>query len=164
MPVRPRVKLLSLAALLVLSTLGVLYIRPASAANYTDRVIELTNLQRRRIMGRWCPRLSANDALTAAAQQHANAMASNNFFSHTSLNGASPWDRVRQNGYTARRAAENIAAGATTPEELVNMWMNSPAHRANILNCRLLAIGVGMAYSDNTTYGWYWVEDMGSRR
>ena len=52
----------------------------------------------------------------AAAQQHAEAMASNNFFSHHSLNGATPWDRVRRNGYVARRAAENIAAGATTPE------------------------------------------------
>ena len=69
------------------------------------------------------------------AQAHSQDMADRDFFSHTGSDGRSPFQRMRDAGYSYRRAAENIAAGSTSPAEVVDMWMGSPGHRANILDC-----------------------------
>ena len=163
MTVRPRVMLFQLAALCVLATIGLLYAPPALASSPTTRIIDLTNAQRQRIMGKGCPRLAANAALNSAAQLHASDMARNNYFGHTGLDGRSPFRRMRDAGYRWRRAAENIAAGQPSPEEVVSGWMRSPGHRANILDCRLREIGVGFAQQDGSTYGAYWVQNFGRR-
>jgi uncharacterized protein YkwD len=84
-------------------------------------------------------------------------MAARNFFDHNNPDGKSPFDRMTAAGYRYRMAAENIAAGYATPQAVVDGWMNSPGHRANILNCGLTQIGVG--YATGGSYRTYWTED-----
>ena len=91
--------------------------------------------------------------LNRAARVHSADMARHAYFSHNSLSGASFLDRIRRTGYLrkARRwtAGENIAWGTghlATPRAIVRAWMNSPGHRANILNRRFRQIGVGITF------------------
>ncbi len=89
-------------------------------------------------------------------------MAINDFFDHTGSDGSSPGDRIHEAGYQYSRAAENVAAGYTTPEAVVDGWMQSSGHRDNILNCALQDIGVGYYYLENDTgnvnYKHYWTQ------
>lgn len=117
-------------------------------------MIDLTN-QRRAENG--CPPLAANDRLHAAALGHSVDMATQDYFSHTSRDGSSMSDRIDRQGYAWRRLAENIAAGYPSPEAVVEGWMNSSGHRANILNCDLTEIGVGH-------YQRYWTQNFGTPR
>lgn len=91
-----------------------------------------------------CPPVHADDRLTAAAQLHSEDMDRNNYMSHTSLDGRSPADRARAQGYHAW-SGENVAKGQRTAEQVMRDWMNSPGHRQNILNCDNRALGVGEA-------------------
>ncbi len=75
-------------------------------------------------------------------------------FSHTRPDGSSCFTAVRNPG----RLGENIAAGQRTPAEVVNDWMNSPGHRANILNAGFTKLGVGYVYVPGDMYGHYWVQ------
>jgi uncharacterized protein YkwD len=161
MTVRPCVKLLTLIVTLI-GVAGMFHAQPAAAASSTDRVIELINHHRRTIMGSACPSVASNPALMVAAQHHANDMAMHNYFSHTGRNGTSPWQRINGAGYNPRRAAENIAAGYESADATVARWMNSRTHRANILNCRLHEVGVGVAGNTNARYDIYWVLDFGT--
>jgi uncharacterized protein YkwD len=127
---------------------------------FISRVIVLTNRQRAKYK---CPALVANAALGRAAQAHTNDMASRNYFSHYTMgNNRSPATRMTAAGYKWQMAAENIAAGQRTPDAVVTAWMNSPGHRANILNCKLKQIGVGYGYNAASTYGTYWTQDFGT--
>jgi uncharacterized protein YkwD len=92
-------------------------------------------------------------------------MADNDIFDHTGSDGRSPFQRMRDAGYNYRRAAENLAAGVKTPAEVVGLWMDSPGHRANILNCALRETGVGYVVdpNDRLNYGTYWVQTFGTR-
>lgn len=134
------------------------YVSPFAA-----EVVTLTN-QHRAAAG--CAPLTINGRLMAAAQLHSEDMALRDFFSHTSSNGSSPWDRMRAQGYTFSHAAENIAAGYPTPASVVEGWMNSSGHRANILNCNLREVGVGYYFLANDTgsvnYRHYWTQDFGT--
>lgn len=89
--------------------------------------------------------------LRAAARAHSADMAANDYFSHTGQDGSSPWDRARRAGYT-EASGENIAYGYRTAADVMRGWMNSPGHRANILNCSSRATGVGLAYQGSTAY------------
>jgi uncharacterized protein YkwD len=122
-------------------------------------VVTLTNAQR---TANGCPALRVNAILTRVAQAHSADMAANNYFSHTSQDGRSPFQRMTDAGYQFRSAAENIAAGQRTPQDVVTGWMNSAGHRANILNCSLTEIGVG--YATGGSYGRYWTQDFGTPR
>ncbi len=102
--------------------------------------------------------LRLNRRLAAAARRHSRAMARRHFFSHDSLTGASFVDRIRGTGYLrgARSwsVGENIAYGSgrlSTPNAIGRAWMNSPAHRANILSGSFRSIGIGIAAG--TPYG-----------
>jgi uncharacterized protein YkwD len=92
-------------------------------------------------------------------------MADHDFFDHTGSDGRSTFQRLRDAGYNYRLAAENIAAGVATPAEVVALWMDSPSHRANILNCALRETGVGYVAdpNDRLNYGTYWVQTFGTR-
>jgi uncharacterized protein YkwD len=79
--------------------------------------------------------------------------------SHTGSDGSSPGDRITRAGYTWSAYGENVAYGYATPEQVMNGWMNSPGHRANILNCSFKEIGVGLAQP-----GSYWTQDFGTAR
>jgi uncharacterized protein YkwD len=90
-------------------------------------------------------------------------MACNDYFSHTGLDGSSFSDRARRQGYNISYGGENIAAGYSTPEKVVQGWMNSSGHRDNILGEHYTDIGVGYAYSKNSSYGIYWTAVFGSQ-
>lgn len=119
-----------------------------------DEVLELTNLERER---RGCDPLRPNDQLHEAARAHSTDMAERNYFDHVSPEGSGPAERATDAGYDAW-AAENIAMGYPTAEDVVAGWMNSKGHRENILNCDFRAIGVGLAESSR---GNYWTQMFG---
>lgn len=81
-------------------------------------------------------------------------------FSHTSLDGRSPYDRMKDAGYTYAYAAENIAAGNSTVAATLAQWLNSAGHCANIMNSKAIELGVGYAYNSNATYKHYWVLEL----
>jgi len=135
--------------------------RPAAAssllAGYENEVLALTNVERAKA---GCAALKLNANLRTAARNHSSDMARNNYFSHTGLNGSDPGTRMKKAGYdTSRGWAENIAAGYRTPAAVMQGWMNSAGHRANILNCGLKTLGVGAARVGSGQI--YWTQDFG---
>ncbi|HBX70805.1 MAG TPA: CAP domain-containing protein [Chloroflexi bacterium] len=132
---------------------------PTPVPSFEERVVELTNQERE---ANGCSPVTMEPRLQAAAEGHSADMALNDFFSHTGSNGSSPWDRIHAQGYSYSRAGENIAAGYSTPESVVTGWMNSDGHRANILNCSFVHIGVGYYYLQNdpgsVRYRHYWTQ------
>ncbi len=127
---------------------------PLKAAE--DEVVRLTNVARR---AEGCEPLRIDERLRRAARLHSADMAARDYFSHDSLDGRSPWDRIEAAGYDYP-AAENIARGQTTPRQVVQAWLDSPGHRANIVNCDLEAIGVGLKQGVD---GPWWTQDFGYR-
>ncbi|HYN65639.1 MAG TPA: CAP domain-containing protein [Ornithinibacter sp.] len=130
-------------------------VRTAPVDTTALEVLRLANLERAKVR---CPALRWESRLATAARLHSEDMARRNYFSHTSLDGRSPWDRIRAQGY-AYGSAENIAAGQSTPAAVMTAWMNSSGHRANILNCSNKALGVGIGKGGS--YGTYWTQDFG---
>jgi uncharacterized protein YkwD len=114
-----------------------------------NAVLCLLNRERTK---RGLPRLRSNNRLEVAATKHSRDMVERNFFSHDSPGGSTPGIRVRHTGYLkgARgfSIGENIAYGTggyATPESIVDSWMNSPGHKANILHRSFEEIGIGVA-------------------
>jgi hypothetical protein len=107
--------------------------------------------------------LVVSDPLTAAAKWMATDMAVHNYFSHTSLDGRSPTQRMADAGYPAFStwAGEDLAAGYTSAAQVLQGWINSPAHLAVLTNPAYRAIGIGRAYAAGSQYGWYWAADFG---
>ena len=83
-------------------------------------------------------------------------MRDKNYFDHTSPTYGSPFEMMRHFGINYSSAGENIAAGQKTAQEVMNSWMNSSGHRANILNKDYEQLGVG--YVEGGSYGTYWVQ------
>ncbi|MBT0769317.1 hypothetical protein KIH74_10325 [Kineosporia sp. J2-2] len=121
------------------------------AATYAQKVLEITNDER---AAAGCKALKLNSKLTKAAQLHSEDMNENNYFSHDSQDGRSPFDRMSDAGYNFSAAAENIAQGQTSPASVMDAWMNSEGHKANILNCTYTEMGLGW---DNN----YWTQTFG---
>ncbi|MBD2353095.1 type I secretion C-terminal target domain-containing protein [Tolypothrix sp. FACHB-123] len=119
---------------------------------FEQRVLELTNIERSK---QGLAPLKANKELNYAADKYAELMSDKNYFNHTGPDGTSPWDRMKAVGFQAQVMGENIAVGQQTPEQVVKAWMNSPGHRANILNGKFTQLGVG---EDDK----YWVQNFGS--
>ena len=122
----------------------------ASEAVLAKSTVCLVNRQRAR---RGLRKLRVNARLSRAAYQHTVDMVKRNYFSHTSKSGADIVDRLSRTGYMrgARSwtVGENLAWGAGTrspPREIVAAWMNSPGHRANILQRRFREIGIGVVF------------------
>jgi hypothetical protein len=90
--------------------------------------------------------LSVNSALTAAAQEKATHMAVNSYFEHTAPDGTTGWYFIEQQGYQYSMAGENLAATNESPNAVVTGWMNSPGHRANLLNANFTEVGYGVSY------------------
>jgi uncharacterized YkwD family protein len=126
---------------------------PAGNSSFEAEVINLINQER---TNEGLPALSSQSQLTSAARTHSDDMACNNFFSHTSPTTGSPFDRISAAGYSYSAAGENIAAGYGSPVAVVDGWMNSSGHRANILSTDFTQIGVGYAYWADSDYGAYW--------
>jgi len=127
---------------------------------FVDMVITLVNRERTTA---GCPALTPNETLIQVARAHSQDMAVHRFLEHTGSDGRSPAQRVQAAGYQYRIVAENVAAGRLTPEGAVQGWMQSPEHRANILNCELRDTGVGVVEApDDPTYGIYWTQLFGT--
>ena len=118
-----------------------------------QQVIDLTNQERAQ---QGLPALKENWQLSRVARYKSRDMAAKGYFSHNSPTYGSPFNMMRDFNVSYRRAAENIAAGQSTPEQVVNGWMNSPGHRKNILDPNLKQIGVG--YAKGGSYGHYWTQ------
>jgi uncharacterized protein YkwD len=128
----------------------------AGRTTFQAQVVKLTNRERAKA---GCKALKSNTALKNAAQKHSADMAKKDYFSHNGKDGRSPFDRMTDAGYAFSAAAENIAAGQRTAADVVEGWMNSAGHKANILNCTYTEIGVG--YAKGGSYGTYWTQDFG---
>jgi hypothetical protein len=89
--------------------------------------------------------LHINPLLQAAAQEKANDMASKGYFAHTSPSGLSPWYWFGKVGYDFTAAGENLAVNFSDSQDVTNAWMNSPEHRANIMNGNFTDIGIATA-------------------
>lgn len=126
--------------------------KPAPPPSVAAQVISLVNDERSKA---GCEPLTEESHVTKAAQDYSDQMSDEKFFSHTSPDGTTFDQRIKQAGYP-KPGAENIARGQTSAAQVMDSWMNSDGHRANILNCSLKKIGVGV-----TTAGWYWVQDFG---
>ncbi|MEV0389661.1 CAP domain-containing protein [Nonomuraea sp. NPDC050643] len=125
-------------------------------AGLASRVVSLTNSARSR---NGCGPLRVDGGLTRSARTHSLEMARTGQLGHVSPDGSSPWERMERAGYRFG-AAENIGAGYSTADEAVRGWMDSRDHRRNILNCRLKAIGVGVASGPG---GPWWTQDFGTQ-
>jgi uncharacterized protein YkwD len=132
---------------------------PITDASYETRVIELINAERAQV---GLSALSAQGQLGSAARLHSTDMACNNYFSHTGLDGSTVGERAQRQGYNWSYVGENIAAGYSSPEGVVQGWMKSPGHKANILGADYTEIGIGYAFGDASDYGLYWTAVFGS--
>ncbi len=127
--------------------------------NSTEQaVLTLVNSERAKA---GCSALTANSTLASVARAHSADMAARRYFSHTNPDGKSPFDRMRAAGYSGRLMGENIAAGYRTAAAVMEGWMNSSGHRANILNCGYREIGVGFATGGS--FGTYWTQVFGTK-
>ncbi len=135
----------------------------ATNTAFIEQVLVLTN--QFRAQNGLAP-LKANLELNATAQAHSADMANQDYFDHAGKNGSTPWARAKLVGYEARSMGENIAAGQSTPESVVQGWINSSGHRANLLNASFTELGVGYFYLANDTgsvnYSRYWTQLFGS--
>ncbi len=126
------------------------------------KVLKLTNDYRRSF---GLAPLRLNPVLSAIAQSHSQDMAHNDFFDHRSSNGSTVFDRFLQGGYAYHSGGENIAAGFSTPKSVVNAWIESPGHRANLLTPFFQEMGVGFVHlpSDpgKIRLRYYWTQDFG---
>jgi len=104
-----------------------------------------------------------NDALFSAAAVHANDMVTNNFFSHTGSNGSTISDRINAIGYAWASVGENIAAGQPTVTRVVDAWMGSDGHCANLMNPAMEEFAVACVYN-TTNRSNYWVMDLAKPR
>ena len=114
------------------------------------QVVELTNAERQKV---GLAPLQLDNLLMNNAEQKSLDMKQNNYFSHTSPTLGSPFEQMKNNGISYKKAGENIAKGQTTPEQVVQAWMDSPGHRENIMNSNYTHIGVGYVND-----GHYWTQ------
>lgn len=116
-----------------------------------QKVIDLVNQQRA-----WngLPALKANWELSRVARYKSQDMINKHYFAHQSPTYGSPFNMMESFGIRFSAAGENIAYGQRTPQEVMNGWMNSPGHKANILSGVYNQIGVGVAKASNGTFYW----------
>jgi uncharacterized protein YkwD len=127
----------------------------ASEQSLQADIARLTNAAR---TANGCAAATVDARLTTAARGHSAWMAQTGTFSHTGRDGSSFMTRVKAAGY-ARPSSENIAWGYRSAAEVVDGWMKSPGHRANILNCKSKTVGVGAVY--NARGNAYYTQDFG---
>ncbi|MFI2202616.1 CAP domain-containing protein [Streptomyces sp. NPDC020192] len=126
---------------------------PAQTAAEAE-VLKLVNQERSKV---GCSPLSANSSLTRLAESFSDDMAARGFFDHTDPDGKSPWDRAAAAGIS-NLGGENIARGQADAAAVMQAWMNSPGHKANILNCDFKTLGVGVHLGPG---GPWWTQDFG---
>jgi uncharacterized protein YkwD len=144
---------------------------PAQAADAVAvRVLQLVNQARERPRTCGTTRFPAarplllNDLLSRASLAHAADMAQYNYFAHQGRDGSSPADRLTRAGYGWKAVGENIAAGPTTPESVVEGWIRSPQHCANLMAQQFREMGIAYSVNRASKAGIYWVQLFGAHR
>lgn len=122
----------------------------SGVGTYEEQVVNLVNVIRKQ---NGLGALTLSEELCKVARYKSQDMHDRNYFSHTSPTYGSPFDMMKRFGISFRTAGENIAMGYRTPEDVVEGWMNSSGHRANILNAAYTQIGVGFVED-----GYYWTQ------
>lgn len=122
----------------------------STVSSFESEVIRLVNEQRAQ---NGLKPLTASWELSRVARYKSQDMADNRYFSHTSPTYGTPFQMIKAFGISFRSAGENIAYGQRTPQAVVNAWMNSSGHRANILSSSYTQIGVGYVANGN-----YWTQ------
>lgn len=106
-----------------------------------SEIVEVINNER---LKNNLPKYKINDSLEKSADIKADDMLIKNYWSHYSPDGQAPWSIIQNVGYSYKLAGENLAEGYTSPEEVVQAWMDSPAHKANLLNNNFNEIGISV--------------------
>ncbi|MBI2774371.1 MAG: CAP domain-containing protein, partial [Chloroflexi bacterium] len=150
------------ATVMALALVGTMS-RPAGAASLDSSEADLVSQVNAFRAARGLPTLTVSDTITNAAKWMATDMSVNDYFAHTSLDGRTPTQRMADAGYPAYTTwtGEDLAAGYTSAAEVMQGWINSPAHYAVLTNPAYRAIGVGRSYSAGSTYQWYWAANFG---
>jgi len=138
-----------IGSFLVALVMFLAFVPVANGQSFEQQVADLVNQERAKA---GLSPLSYNTALAKMAEDKAKDMYNNNYFSHTSPTYGSPFDMMKTYGISYTSAGENIAKGQKSPQEVMNSWMNSSGHRANILNAGYNQIGVGY-------YNGIWVQE-----
>ncbi|MEU9194742.1 CAP domain-containing protein [Streptomyces hundungensis] len=127
---------------------------PSTEVSAAAAVLSLVNQERAQA---GCRPVTADPALASLAGAFSVDMAARGFFDHTDPDGRSPWDRAARAGVQGL-GGENIARGQADAKAVMDSWMNSPGHRANILNCEYKSLGVGVHFGPG---GPWWTQDFG---
>ncbi|MFE2091657.1 CAP domain-containing protein [Streptomyces sp. NPDC059460] len=127
---------------------------PAGDTSAQTAVLALVNQERAKV---GCSPVTASAPLTSLAQNFSDDMAARGFFDHTDPDGRTPWDRASKAGVKGL-GGENIARGQADAQAVMDSWMKSEGHRANILNCDYKTLGVGVHFGSG---GPWWTQDFG---
>ncbi|MFG2718092.1 CAP domain-containing protein [Streptomyces sp. NPDC048416] len=127
---------------------------PSAEVSAAATVMSLVNQQRAQV---GCSAVTADPSLGSLATAFSDDMAARGFFDHTDPDGRSPWDRAGRAGVQGL-GGENIARGQADAKAVMDAWMSSPGHRANILNCSYKSLGVGVHFGPG---GPWWTQDFG---
>ncbi|MEW2487588.1 CAP domain-containing protein [Streptomyces sp. NPDC048411] len=127
---------------------------PVGDTSAQTAVLALVNQERAKV---GCSPVRASAPLASLAQNFSDDMAARGFFDHTDPDGRTPWDRASKAGVTGL-GGENIARGQADAQAVMDSWMNSEGHRANILNCDYKTLGVGVHFGSG---GPWWTQDFG---
>jgi len=148
-----------------LIVINMIDLTPSGIREFEMRVFELTNIERAK---HGLAPLIWHDVLADAARAHSLDLMVNNMRGHTGSDGSSVRQRIERAGITnTNYRAENCCYGQSTPEEAVESWMNSPGHRANILNASVTHLGVGLALRTegaSAQYASYWTQKFAAFR
>lgn len=143
--------------------LVVLLAQPVFAGEVEHQALALVNAARAQA---GCPALQPEPHMEAAALAHAKDMAMNDYFGHEGTDGSHFTARVRRAGLNMGAGAENIAAGYKDPQKVVSIWLGSPGHLRNMMNCRYKRTGLAVYYQaddkpmqgNSYAYKYYWVQ------
>jgi len=141
---------------------------PAELHTISHQVLQLAN--RVRALPQRCgstpfgpaPPLTLNATLGQVALAYAQEMAAFGFMDHTGRDGSSPQVRISRGGYHWREVGENLASGIMTPEDVVDGWLHSPEHCANLMDPGFREMGVAFAVNPHNNAGVYWAMEFGT--
>lgn len=154
--------------LVVVVALAILCAQPAAAQAYSAEEAQFLVLINQYRAQNGLQPLLVSDVITVACYRHNSDMAKYSFFNHNTVQsdyytpGATPWDRMRAEGYNYNTyMGENIAAGYPTAAAVFEGWRNSPGHNANMLGANFKVIGISLKEVPGTHYRYYWTTDFG---
>jgi uncharacterized protein YkwD len=144
--------------------------RVSDAQQMANRVLALVNVARARARlcgGKKFPAtgaLTLDATLSRVAEAHARDMMLHSRMSHTGSDGSNAADRVTRAGYPWRAVAENVASGQSSADEVVQTWLQSPGHCANLMRPDLREMGIAYAFGPSSEAGTYWAQVFAARR